>query len=86
MKACQIITVINGREKGVIDPRYSLTGGDMQDLVDYGVDDITIRRPPVRFEWIHRIRIDDAETFLRLAGWVQWELDKNVWLRKGCGG
>jgi hypothetical protein len=83
MKACKIIEVINGRMKGVIDPRHSLTGQDMEDLIRSGVDDITVRRPPVPLEWIHKIRIDDAETFLRLAGWVKWDVDPYVWLRPG---
>ena len=83
MKACQFVEVINGRVKGVVDPRYMLTDADMQDLIGSGVDDITVRRPPVPLEWMHRIRILDAEEFLRRAGWVMWDVDPYVWLKPG---
>jgi hypothetical protein len=79
-----IIEVINGRLKGVVDSRHPFTGAELADLVASGVDDITIR-PRSAGEDMHKhfMRSYDAERYLAGLGWVQWEIDKCVWLRPG---
>lgn len=77
MSGCEIIEVINGRLKGVVDPRHTVIAADLIELMDV-VDDITVRRGT---ELIHTIRARAAEEILAKSGWVQWEIDHFVWLK-----
>lgn len=83
MNACKIVEVINGREKGIIDPRYPLADEDIEALISSEVDDITVRRPPVAWGHGESLKIVAAETYLRRNGWVKWDIDPYVWLRPG---
>jgi hypothetical protein len=72
-----IIEVINGRKKGVFDPR---TENDIHLLMDSGVKDITIRNKQDYTEEQQKQCLD-AMRKLHTAGWKQYLYDKFIWIK-----
>jgi len=73
-QAGEVVTVLGGRKKGVIDPRDNPVPSDVDRLIKEGMDEITVR--------VHgkASQAEPAIDRLKELGWRQWKRDRAVWL------